>query len=422
MKKVLFLFLIIIFLFSAYFIKAESVKQSDIVINEIAWMGTAISVNDEWIELKNNTNQNISLDGWMLRAADGSPEIKLTGSISANGFYLLERTDDNTIPNITADLIYKGALGNNGEDLWLYDGNNNLIDEVNCSAKWFAGTAKPEYKTAERVSSLSSGNEPSNWQTSQNSGGTPRSQNSVGTIKETSVKTVADEKIIATPIKIEPPQTYPTGIILNEILPAPEGTDEENEWVELYNTNDFEVDLSDWRITDTEGSTTNYSLPKNTKILAYGYLVLKRPDTKITLNNAIDGLTLFWPDEKIVDSTTYEKSFVGQSYNRTGTNWQWSTSLTPGTKNIITQNNIAQKGTSSSQAKAGSLPKIKKSGNSKENNTGIAAVSQSTNQEERNKFLASESKNTNPWFLFLTALFITILSVVVVLFIKFKIH
>ena len=173
MKKILFLFLTIIFLFSAYFIKAQIAQQSDIIINEIAWMGTAVSVNDEWIELKNNTNQNININGWILRAADGAPEIKLTGSISANGFYLLERTDDNSVLETPADQIYTGALGNGGEQMFLYDGAGSIKDEIDCGTGWFAGdnTAK---KTMQRIDATASGNSASNWQTSPSIGGTPR--------------------------------------------------------------------------------------------------------------------------------------------------------------------------------------------------------------------------------------------------------
>ena len=39
-------------------------------------------------------------------------------------------------------------------------------------------------------------------------------------------------------------QTYPTGIVFNEILPSPEGADAEEEWIELYNQNDFDVDFA----------------------------------------------------------------------------------------------------------------------------------------------------------------------------------
>ncbi|HIP97259.1 MAG TPA: lamin tail domain-containing protein, partial [Anaerolineae bacterium] len=96
-------------------------RAGDVVINEVAWMGTAASSYDEWIELKNNTDQDIDLNGWTLVAADGTPSVALTGTVPANGYYLLERTDDTTVSNIPADQIYKGILENGGEVLILRD-------------------------------------------------------------------------------------------------------------------------------------------------------------------------------------------------------------------------------------------------------------------------------------------------------------
>lgn len=199
-------------------------------------------------------------------------------------------------------------------------------------------------------------------------------------------------------IIVETPKTYQTGVVLNEILPSSKGADEENEWIELYNTNNSEIDLSGWKIKDTTGTTTTFIIPKylpdgkQAKISAYDYLVFKRPDTKITLNNTNDGLTFYWPDGTIIDSMTYEKAPINQSYNKIGVNWQWGASLTPGAKNIVEN-----------------LFKIEKSDNSEEVDGGLAAIG-----------LAEE--NTNPWFLFLVALAITIFSIIVVLFIKFKIR
>ena len=77
----------------------------DVVINEVAWMGTAANAADEWIELYNITAQNIDLTGWTLKSADTSPNITLSGSIPAHGFFLLERTNDTTVSDITADQI-----------------------------------------------------------------------------------------------------------------------------------------------------------------------------------------------------------------------------------------------------------------------------------------------------------------------------
>ncbi len=169
-------FLGFLFLFGNNFCLADS---GNVVINEIAWMGTENSANDEWIELYNNSDSSINLDGWRLEANDGSPKIELTGTVLSNSFYLLERTDDDTLPEISADLIYTSAIGNNGENLKLFDNQNNLIDQVNCSDGWFAGDNQAK-QTMERVNPLIEGNNSQNWQNSQNSKGTPKEENSSG--------------------------------------------------------------------------------------------------------------------------------------------------------------------------------------------------------------------------------------------------
>ncbi|MFH1841240.1 MAG: lamin tail domain-containing protein [Candidatus Nealsonbacteria bacterium] len=142
---------------------------SNIVINEIAWMGTESSYSDEWIELYNNTDSPVNLNKWKLKAADNSLEINLTGEIPANGFYLLERTEDNTLPNIPANQIYSGSLKNTGEVLSLYDDSGKLIDFLNCSSGWLAGDNATK-QTMERINSET-------WQNSNNPGGTPKKEN-----------------------------------------------------------------------------------------------------------------------------------------------------------------------------------------------------------------------------------------------------
>ncbi|MEK7562407.1 MAG: lamin tail domain-containing protein [Patescibacteria group bacterium] len=195
--------------------------------------------------------------------------------------------------------------------------------------------------------------------------------------------------------------TYPNGIFINEILPNPKGADETDEWIELSNFNDFDVDLSNWQIQDIAGTITTFTIPKNTNILANGFLFFKRPETKIMLNNDNDGLNLLTPDKKIVDSVSFTSAPLSQSYDKTSTNWQWSATLTPGVKNIISALIIK------------TLPKAK---NSDKNKIELAAadLSQAINLNQEN------TENNNPWFLFFTALTITIISAIFVLIIKIR--
>ncbi len=127
------------------------------------------------------------------------------------------------------------------------------------------------------------------------------------------------------------------GIIINEILPSPEGPDDKEEWIEIFNQNEFEVVLSGWQIKDMAGKIKTYTLRDKTTISPKGFLVFPRPETKITLNNDGDGLILSGPSGEILDRVKYESAPLGESYNRKGAEWAWSEVLTPGNINVFTK-------------------------------------------------------------------------------------
>ncbi|MBI2625228.1 MAG: lamin tail domain-containing protein [Candidatus Nealsonbacteria bacterium] len=181
---------------------SEETPTLEAVINEIAWMGTKASAQDEWIELYNNTTSSIDLDGWRLVSSDGGPDIVFssttatTTSLIAKGFYLVERTNNNTISDIFAE--WTGSFGSglhntSCEVLSLYDKNNKLIDKTACldSSGWPAGIASPNYISMERINSTSTGTSTDNWANNNRItkngldangtviNGTPKSQNSV---------------------------------------------------------------------------------------------------------------------------------------------------------------------------------------------------------------------------------------------------
>lgn len=152
----------------------------DVVINEIDWMGTTVSATDEWLELYNNTPAAITITGWTLRSTDGTPGITLNGTIGAFGYFLLERTDNNSVPDATADQIYTGAMTDTGELLELRDGTGALIDSANQTAGWFAGTTTNR-ATMSRTDPALSGTTSANWHTASTAYsaglGTPRQAN-----------------------------------------------------------------------------------------------------------------------------------------------------------------------------------------------------------------------------------------------------
>jgi len=212
------LFLIVIFLLP---IKAIA-SPNDVVFNELAWMGKSqpFSSNDEWIELYNNTYSDIDLSGWKIVSDDNTPNIALNGIVIGQGFYLLERTDDQTVPETIANQIYIGALENNGENLSLIDENNILIDQIKASDGWPSGDNITK-QTMERASS-------GFWATSQDPYGTPGRKNNISIVDSPVTSFLPEPTSTILP---ESNPDYPGGIVFNEVLPSPLGPDESEEWV-----------------------------------------------------------------------------------------------------------------------------------------------------------------------------------------------
>ena len=300
-------------------IKWCSIKENlaqpkhEIIFNEIAWMGTKISSQNEWIELKNLTSKEIDLSGYQLQSKNGKikivfPEIKL----SPFGLLLLERSDDNTLPQIKADLIYKGIIKNSNEALFLFDKNCQLEDKVEANPFWPAGDNDSK-RTMERKTDFS-------WQTSFLSGGTPKKENSSGYFEETP-QIVQKEKTIS--------ETYPK-ILISEVYLGSENNPKD-EFVELYNPNDQEIDLSGWylqRKTKNAKKFSSYASSKlfsNKKIPGKGYFLIAREDSSfekiadvivnkpLTFNNT---LVLKNPARKIVDEVCWKEVPSAKSYGR----------------------------------------------------------------------------------------------------------
>ena len=317
-----------------------------IVINEVAWCGTKANSADEWIELYNAGSQVVDLTGWILTSHDGSPDIILEGTIPADGYFLLERTDDDTISDITADQTYTGPLNNSGESLTLREASGAVVDTANGDGGgWPAGSASdgtPPYASMERRDAQALDSD-ANWGANDGSirngldaegspiNGTPKAPNSAAltttptpsstpssafTLTLTSVHTATPTStstfvliptetmtpsytITSTPTptstraitstatstpthssSITPTMTStptpepPSGsVVINEVFyNAPSGWSEPaDEWIELYNNTDQDVDLAYWVVED---NVDRFVLPDDAVIPARGYLVL----------------------------------------------------------------------------------------------------------------------------------------------------
>ncbi len=156
------------------------VLESPIVINEVAWAGTQASSADEWIELYNKSSYTLGVSDLTLLSAEGSPYLRLSGSIPSHGYYLIERGSDDTVSDIVADIVlpFTGlssgiGLNNVGEHLSLIYATEGYASTTldttpvlsACSNGWCFGEASPAYASMERSDPQVRGSDPLNWHT-----------------------------------------------------------------------------------------------------------------------------------------------------------------------------------------------------------------------------------------------------------------
>jgi hypothetical protein len=113
---------------------AQAALANHVVINEVQIDSTSGSggTNDDWVELYNPTSQDVALDGWSIQktTATGGSLVKqaLSGTIPANGFFLIVRNNASTTPALKnqADMLASDSFS-------LAD--NNVIYLVNVDNK-----------------------------------------------------------------------------------------------------------------------------------------------------------------------------------------------------------------------------------------------------------------------------------------------
>jgi hypothetical protein len=243
--------------------------RTSIIINELAWMGTTNSANDEWIELRNISSETIDMSGWRLLDQDDQINIifPLDTVIVPGQIFLLERTDDNTVSARSADLIYVGNLSNQNEGLRLFNNSCQSQDEALANPEWLAGDNVSK-RTMERKSDFS-------WQTSALINGTPKQENSSGyvlvnsggssNVPNTTTTTITTSTTIQTTTTTITTTTKPNyaKILITEIRVAGLSSDGKtnvyDEFIELYNSNNFEVNLTGWYLQKKTSQSNEFS-------------------------------------------------------------------------------------------------------------------------------------------------------------------
>jgi len=145
-------------------------------------------------------------------------------------------------------------------------------------------------------------------------------------------------------------------IVINEFMADNKSTilsDQGNygDWIELYNTADYAVDVSGMFLTDNL-TTYRWQIPSNVTIQAHGYLLIWADGnfrvgdlhTNFKLDEDGETIALYAADGSLVDLVEFGEQVEDVSFGRTvdgGSSWNYNIEPTPGEANRVDNSLIA---------------------------------------------------------------------------------
>ncbi len=128
-------------------------------------------------------------------------------------------------------------------------------------------------------------------------------------------------------------------IRINELMidPASPETDKMDEWIELYNPNEIDIDLAGYRLQTGSTFSYTYVLPELT-IAAHGFVSFSSGQSNLVLSNTAGAVRLLDFDGGVMDILpSYNDVQEGETYAFDGSSWSWTNTLTRDADNIITR-------------------------------------------------------------------------------------
>ena len=331
------------FCFFVNFVSAMSIDDEEtykkLLVTEIMYNPPGTDNKDdnhEWIEVYNSAKKTIFIDKADFRLSDSSDVChKINSSLNLEPEKFAVFADDQDIFLKTHEnfLEKESAIDSSFN---LKDSDTIKISFDKCAtwqieipyrSEW---GAKNNGKTLEKID-FEKGYTELNWQESCQ-GGSPG--------EKSSKKPCPEDKI---------QDDFPDNLVISEIFPNPSSKEE---FIELYNPNKSIVDLTDWSLLDKnleEGKKEGKKIGMT--IEAESYLEIPKKIFGFSLNNTGGEIVILKnPNGKEVNRVSYlENAKKDYSYALKDGVFYWTSTPTPGEKNIITGENKSDENLSAAE-------------------------------------------------------------------------
>lgn len=123
---------------------------------------------------------------------------------------------------------------------------------------------------------------------------------------------------------------------ITELLPNAAGDDGGREFIELYNPNDYDVDLSYFILKVGPNLEKSYLFMAGTVVAAHSYRTFYNSDVSFTLVNTASRVGLVLVDGTVMDQTDqYTNPPDDNAWANIDSTWQYTDQPTPGSENLI---------------------------------------------------------------------------------------
>jgi len=349
-------------------VQAFAITKPELLISEVS-AGSATNSREEFIELYNSSERLIDFnkENWSVQIASSSATnwktpirtIKLTGYVYPGIQYLIGTTFNQTESNESvayrypeaADSYYASALTASAGHVRVIEDRGIEGQTVHDELEW---VAKPEASIDHRlafitVKALAAGTSLTRravenvLQDSDNDAIDFEIQTTItpqSTTADQPALPVEEVPIVTDPEIIDGPGEALLPITITELLPNPATplSDTSDEYIELHNPNDTEIDITGYILQTGLTTFRKYTIPADTTIPGNGYLALYSSQTKLSLINSGSKVALYGPNgtDLIVETEPYGTAEQGLVWQYVNGLWQWSSSQTPSALNLQT--------------------------------------------------------------------------------------
>lgn len=238
----------------------------NVVISEVSPEGS--SASHEFIELYNNSQGDVSLDGWTIQIRSASNSLNRTISLSnqleGQGYGLLASTSHLEACSVSDFACFSSSMATTGGHVFLLDGAGELVDKLGwgsaVSPEQIAAPAPQLSMSVVRrpltnnatllqdtdnnsIDFISASSSPTAGGVYDATTAVDLCPNLVG-MQETIPSGYELAGDICQEIPVVEPEATCLGVYVSEIVPNPSGDDTGNEFIELYNETSNPVDLT----------------------------------------------------------------------------------------------------------------------------------------------------------------------------------